>query len=484
MADAAADYLDVVLDKAEQTSDWAAPNLTKPQLEYAAADAVAAFRLAQKMFPTLGVQRTAYEVQMSAVPAVARMELRGFRLDVAAHQQLGHELEQKLCAAESAYLDACRAHGRHDLAAALPKTPRDKEHLLESLLSQDELDVWERTPRNGALSTKRTELLRAAPDYPPIAALIVVVKLAKLAEDFGPTLAARVSSVTGRVHASYLIAGASSGRATCAQPNLQQIPRTSEIADFRALFVPEPGNVLICADYASMELRAAAAMSGDRTMTEAFCSGKDLHAITAARVSGKRPEEVTKGERQAAKATNFGALYGIGPATLARSAWAGYGVKLSIDGARAQLDAFAASFSGYVRWRNEHHERCLDRQCIIIGRDAVRGIGRLFPRSRLKNGRSFYTTSANLPVQGACADVAMRALATVDARLFDAGIDDGPVAWLHDEIVMEAAAEDAERAAELLKQAMIEAFAETFPGAPLNGLVEPDIGMSWSAAKH
>ena len=485
LADAAADYLGVVLDKAEQTSDWSAPNLTKPQLEYAAADAVAAFRLAQKMFPTLGVQRTAYEVQMSAVPAAARMELRGFRLDVAAHQRLGHELEQKLCAAESAYLDACRAHGRNDLVdRGLPKTPRDKEHLLETLLSQDELDVWERTPRTAALSTKRTELQRAAPDYPPIAALIVVVKLAKLAEDFGPTLAARVSGVTGRVHASYLIAGASSGRATCAQPNLQQIPRTSEIADFRALFVPEPGNVLICADYASMELRAAAAITGGLTMTEALRSGKDLHAITAARVSGKRPEEVTKDERQAAKATNFGSLYGIGPATLARSAWAGYGVKLSIDEARVQIQAFEASFPDVVRWRNEHHERCLDRQCIIIGRDAARGIGRLFPQSRLKSGRSFYTASANLPVQGACADASMLALAYVDNRLFDAGIDGGPVAWLHDEIVMEVAAEDAERAAEILNQSMIDGFAETFPGAPLDGLVEPHIGMSWSAAKH
>jgi hypothetical protein len=142
LADAAADYLGVVLDKAEQTSDWSAPNLTRPQLEYAAADAVAAFRLAQKMFPTLGVQRAAYEVQMSAVPAVARMELRGFRLDVPAHQRLGDELEQKLCAAESAYLDACGAHGRDDLVdGGLPKTPRDKERLLETLLSQDERGV-------------------------------------------------------------------------------------------------------------------------------------------------------------------------------------------------------------------------------------------------------------------------------------------------------------------------------------------------------
>jgi hypothetical protein len=112
LADAVADYLGVVLDKEEQTSDWSAPNLTRSQLEYAAADAVAAFRLAQKMLPTLGVQRAAYEIQLSAVPAVARMELRGFRFDVAAHSLLGEDLERRLREAETTYLKACRAHGR------------------------------------------------------------------------------------------------------------------------------------------------------------------------------------------------------------------------------------------------------------------------------------------------------------------------------------------------------------------------------------
>jgi DNA polymerase-1 len=484
LADAITDYLGVVLDKQEQTSDWSAPNLSKSQIEYAAADAVAVFLLAQKMLLTLGVQRQAYEIQLSAVPAVARMELRGFRLDVAAHSHLGEDLERRLREAETAYMNACRAQGRDDLAdAGLPKTPRDKERLLETLLSQDELDAWERTPCTAALSTKRTELQRAAPDYPPIAALIQVVVLAKLAEDFGPTLAARVSSFTGRVHAHYMVAGASSGRATCRHPNLQQIPRASERADFRALFVPEPGNVLVVADYSSMELRAAAAISGDRNMTEAFRCGEDLHKITAARVSGKRPEDVTKAERQAAKATNFGSIYGIGAHKLTLSAWAGYGVKLSLNEARAQLDAFAASFPGVVRWRKEHYERCDDRKCIVIGRDAARGIGRLFPQSRLKKGRSFYTLAANLPVQGACADASMLALAYVDERLFNAGVDGGPVAWLHDEIVVEVCVEDADLAVEIVKQAMIDAFAETFPGAPLNGLVKPNIGRNWSEAK-
>ena len=109
-----------------------------------------------------------------------------------------------------------------------------------------------------------------------------------------------------------------------------------------------------------------------------------------------------------------------------------------------------------------------------------RGIGRIYPQSRVPEGGSFYTRCCNLPVQGACADASMLALAYVDDRLFDAGIDGGPVAWLHDEIVLEVRDDQAELAAEILKQAMIDGFIETFPDAPIDGLVEPHIGMSWA----
>jgi DNA polymerase I-like protein with 3'-5' exonuclease and polymerase domains len=98
-------------------------------------------------------------------------------------------------------------------------------------------------------------------------------------------------------------------------------------------------------------------------------------------------------------------------------------------------------------------------------------------------GGSYYTRCCNLPIQGACADAAMLALASADDRLFDAGVDGGLVGWLHDEFIIEVREDHAGRAAEILKQAMIDGFAETFPGAPLAGLVEPHVGMNWGAAK-
>ena len=105
-------------------------------------------------------------------------------------------------------------------------------------------------------------------------------------------------------------------------------------------------------------------------------------------------------------------------------------------------------------------------------------IGRIWPKSRLGRDESYYTRCCNLPIQGACADASMLALAYADDRLFDAGVVGGP--WLHDEIVLEVRADQAKRAAEILKQALIDGFIETFPDAPIDGLVEPHIGMSWA----
>jgi DNA (cytosine-5)-methyltransferase 1 len=474
--DAAAHHLGVKLDKTLQTSDWNAPALTREQIDYAAIDAVLTWRLAEKILPRFEVQKGAYEIQVGAVPAAMRMEQRGFKLDVEAHARLIADLSEERLAAEQGYCEACRAGGHTTLIDKAPSTPAQKQNLLEVLLSSEELQYWRRTEKSGALSTKRSELLRAG-HYPPILALAKLSRIDKMLSSFGQTLAALVSPVTSRIHAHYRIAGAASGRASCSGPNLQQVPHDPR---FRALFVPEPGNVLVVADYSSMEMRAAAHASGDIAMREAFENGLDLHRVTAARMTGKTLADVTPEERKGAKAVNFGSIYGQGAAGLVGSAWANFDTVLDLAEARAWLDAFAASYPQLVRWRREHYEQCVERDYIVIGKDAAHGIGRIWPKSRLGRDESYYTRCCNLPVQGACADASMLALTYVDDRLFDAGAVGGPVAWLHDEIVLEVRADQAEQAAEILKQAMIDGFIETFPDAPIDGLVEPHIGMSWA----
>ena len=215
-------------------------------------------------------------------------------------------------------------------------------------------------------------------------------------------------------------------------------------------------------------------------MREAFENGLDLHKITAARMTGKALDDVTAEERKGAKAVNFGAIYGQGADGLVKSAWANFDIDLSLAEARAWQDAFTAAYPQLVRWRRRHHEICEERGYIAIGKDAASGNGRIWPKSRLGRDDSYYTRCCNLPIQGACADASMLALAYADDRLFDAGIDGGPVAWLHDEIVAEVRDDQAVEAAKILKQAMIDGFLETFPDAPIDGLVEPHIGKSWA----
>jgi DNA polymerase I len=262
---------------------------------------------------------------------------------------------------------------------------------------------------------------------------------------------------------------------------MQQIPRDPR---FRALFIPAQRYVLIVADYASMELRAAAFVSSDPVMTRAFEEGQDLHNITAARMLGITPDQVSKEERRGAKNVNFGAIYGIGAKALAATAWNNYQLVLDINEAKRWLDAFAQAYPVFAHWRPENYARCSASRRILIGKDAAQGFGRVFPFSRLKPGNSGYTNSCNMNIQGSCADASMLALAHIDDRLFDADIDGGLVGSLHDEFIVEVREDQAQRAAEIVKQAMIDGFAETFPGAPLNGLVEPHIGPNWGEAKQ
>jgi DNA polymerase I len=480
LANASATYLDIELEKISQSSDWSAEHLTLAQIEYAARDAVVCWHIFNRVMPALGAQEPAYEIQMTAIPAVMRMQLRGFRLDTAAHHKLIEDLRDERFAIMAEYAKVCIDCGHLALAGTpVPATPAKKTDLLQTLLTKAELDGWARTEKSGALSTKRSDLRRAA-HYPPIAALSKLAAIDKLLTSFGDRLAAKVSPVTGRVHASYKVAGTASGRASCSAPNLQQMPRDKR---FRARFVAGPGNVLIVADYSSMELRAAANLSGDLAMTAAFERGDDLHRITAAKMTGKTPDDVTDEERSAAKRVNFGAAYGMGVSGLVKSVWDAYGMVLSQAEATLWLDAFASTFPIFARWRREHADRCEEHRCIVIGKNAAKGFGRFYPLSRLPFGKSPYTVSCNLPIQGACADASMLALAAIDDLLFDHGIYGGPVAWLHDEIVLEVPAEHAVRAAELLTKAMTDAFAETFPGAPLRDLVKAHIGADWAAAK-
>ena len=265
---AAASYFGLALDKALQTSDWGAKHLSLAQVTYAADDAVVTWHLAETVLPLLGERRTAYDIQVGAIPAVVRMQLRGILLDATAHAALIAALKAERARLAGVYAAACEEAGRADLRrAGVPDNAPAIEALLAGLLEEQEQQDWPRTPKSGKLSTQRVDLAAGAAAYPLLQALVDIGRIEKQLSTYGERLAAQISPVTGRIHASYRVGGAISGRSTCSKPNMQNIPDEQPVEglpSFRTLFVARPGYVFVDADWSSMEMRAAAHHRGGR----------------------------------------------------------------------------------------------------------------------------------------------------------------------------------------------------------------------------
>jgi hypothetical protein len=277
---------------------------------------------------------------------------------------------------------------------------------------------------------------------------------------------------------------------------------------------------LILGDFNMMELRAAAAVSGDPTMTDDFANGIDLHRQQAAAMLNIPYDEVDSTARDRAKPINFSMIYGAGAAGIVATAWNNYGIELSLAEAEAARQTSLRRYSTYADWMRLNYAQSTQRGMIKIGRlgrviEAAWEAKKIGTRSGgnwwgddagdmdedwgeeygeqygggWTNGYSWadesslrYTLCCNAPIQGACADAAMLALIKVDTALREAGIAGGPVLFVHDEIVLEVRKEDADAASRILTDCMTAAFAETFLGAPLEGVVTVKVGDSWGSS--
>jgi DNA polymerase-1 len=231
--------------------------------------------------------------------------------------------------------------------------------------------------------------------------------------------------------------------------------------------------MLVVADYSQIELRVAALLSGDREMLKAYARGRDLHRLTAAAVTGVAPEAVTPDQRQAAKAVNFGLLYGQGHRGLARYARATYGVSMSEEEARRAQETFFRTYPGLRRWQQETAQRARRTNRVVTPWGRVRDFSR-------ETGGYRYTEALNTPIQGAAAEIMMAALARITHRL--GNLDTKLVNVVHDEIVLETPTA-VQPAAAALERAMVEGFLAVFPGAAVENLVEVKAGANWAEAK-
>jgi DNA polymerase-1 len=358
---AASAYLGIDLPKTLQLSDWGAVELSDGQLAYAALDAVVALRAWLKMRVELIKKRRdgAYVLQRNVTPVVAGMELRGVMFDRAEHRRQMEGWTQAL------------ADARQKLETITGRPPRTKPSdvrlLLKSVLDIDTLMGWPTTPKSAELSTKRAELQSIERTTPAVEQVLTIQANEKLLSSFGERLAAKVSPATARLHASFNIASAKTGRFSSSNPNLQQMP-ARKAAGFRNCFVAAPEHVFVVGDYSTMELRAAAEIADDAVLRADFANGVDLHRQQAAAMHNIHPDKVSEAQRNPAKAINFGVIYGSGGPGLAASAWSGQRIVMSADEAAEARDKFFGRYSTLAVWMRAHANECQQRGFIAIGK--------------------------------------------------------------------------------------------------------------------
>ena len=461
--DAADRELGHTLDKSHQKADWSKP-LTPAMLAYAAADAAILVPLAEALVPMLDAVRLSAtaEVEMRALPGVA------WAAPVAIDRPKWLALAAAAAAERdrlAADMDALAPHpnGLPGMASRNWNSPKDVAAAFAAV------GVAVQSTDDDALAGIAHPLAEAMRQYRSASKRTGTYGKAWLDKH------ARGDEVLCRWNQH----GAESGRMSAADPNLQQIPHD---ADYRKCFVARPGMVLVKADYSQIELRIAAKVADEPAMIEAYRAGKDLHALTAASVLGKPLDQVTKADRQLAKAVNFGLLFGMGWRGLRNYAKAKYGVVLTDDQARVYRDTFFRTYPKLRRWHTKvgGHVDNLFRKSPDATHEGrtLGGRRRVLPAGKGKAGSKYpnVTDALNFPVQGTAADGMKAAVALLWDRRHDCpGVV--PMLFVHDEIVVEIPVAQTDTAAAWLKQAMIDGMAPLVAPVPVE--VEVVVGPTW-----
>ena len=487
LAVAVKEALGIDLPKTSQLSPWWRDRLTQEQIAYAALDAVFALKLEAALTPRIvklsnGPDGKTLQGRLcEAVGPVARMELAGITVDREALAKQATAWDQELTTLkdEIATLGVTNPSSARQVAMWLG----GELARLDATHSTNLASNWPRTP-SGSLSTKAKHFRRLTEHVPAAALLVRFSHLEQLRSNFGDTLLDGINAQTGRLHGSFQLAKAKSGRFSSSHPNMQNIPKSESI---RSAVSAAPGKQLVVADYSQLELRVMAHIANDEVMTEAYRHGLDLHAVTAAGMLGLKldqfdPEQPAHQDaRQKAKAVNFGVIFGSGPSGLREFARDAYNLKITMDEARAVIDRFLATYPGVARWQREQEARTrLTRTVSTKG-------GRVYRFAWEPRGEYARNLALNLPIQGTAAEIAIEALIRIDARLRAALPGNAQlVLQVHDEFVVEAEDDEAVVLAtkSIVEEAMIAAFEALLPGAPTKGLVTAHAGPNWATAKR
>jgi DNA polymerase-1 len=432
--------------------------------DYAAEDADVTLRLYHALKPRLLAEKqvTLYETVERPLPAVvAAMECAGIKVDPAELNRLSADFATRM----EAFEKKAHALAEESFNIGSPK------QLGEILFDKMKLPGGKKG-KTGAWSTGADVLEELAASGHELPRVVVDWRqLAKLKSTYADALVASINPRTGRVHTSFALSATNTGRFASSDPNLQNIPvRTEEGRKIRKAFVAEAGHKLVSADYSQIELRILAHIADIGTLKQAFRDGIDIHALTASQVFNTPVEGMDPMVRRAAKAINFGIIYGMSAFGLA--------AQLGIPQREAQsyIEAYFQRYPGIRAYMDSTKKQVKEQGFVttLYGRRVH------FPNINSKNPaeRAFLERAAiNAPIQGSAADIIKRAMAKLPAAIAASGLKARMLLQVHDELVFEAADAEVEGLIAVAKRVMQDAAALDVPL-----VVEAGMGLNWEEA--
>ena len=472
--DLAAVYLGVHLDKSIRKSFYEKKSLdfTEEQIQYAAEDVIHLFRLMEMQQEKLQKSKTLHvaELEFDTVTVVSNMELQGVPINAAqwreVYAEYAIEYDESRKKTLSLFMGVDDFDQQMGFFGNAPEQPAGKKALNLGSPAQlkkafADLGINVKDTKEQTISTIK---------HPAAEALMEYRGLDKIMTSYGENLLAKIHPFTGRIHADWHQVGTETGRFSCSQPNLQQIP-----PKFRSCVGHEKDFVLIGADFSQMELRILAEESRDPILVDAFTTGKDVHSVTASQMFNIDIENVTKEQRFAAKTLNFGITYGMKVKKF-KDMMNAENIKngkpqISMKQASQIIDAYRETYKVAGKWLND-----VGLQALREGRTQTRfGRKRFFtPVSTKLNPDAFRgqieavkRQGANMPIQGTNADITKMAMVDLHDQLKDYGYRGNIVLQVHDEIVVLAHKTQAEAIKPMIVESMKTAGQRLLPTIPV-----------------
>ncbi len=459
LADVAQFFTGIELDKSQQISDWSADELSQQQIEYAARDAAVMVALREQVAERLAADQLeeVAHLEFECVLPIAEMELNGFYLDRERWLEQFEKVRKQQAAAADQLQELLASGVAQASLFGRPEINLDSQAQVMDALRNLGVPIGE--------TTRNWQLQPLADKYPVVEKLLDYRRVAKSMTSFGENIMEFIEPKTGRIHADFRQIGAPTGRFSCSNPNLQQIPH--EYA-YRRCFMAPPGKKLVIADYSQIELRILAEFSADQGFIDAFVSGADFHASAAAQVFNIKPENVTDEQRSFAKRLNFGIVYGIGASRFAMLTGMGQ------NEAENTMRRYFGTFRGLDEYLRNAGDKVISERAARTASNRLMKL-RFEEDDRLQKGGA-RRNGINMPIQGTSADILKLAL----RRLHDAlrGTGGRLVNIVHDEVILECDADEAEHISQLLEQSMVAAGQTYVKRVPVK--VDVKIADEWA----